>query len=101
MHTFLVWACKSQDFAQSQNFFERLHDCETVTFRNSELNEHLFSIGITNIKRFMCGQNTESTEHFLLNCFLYYYEINNLLSNLTGVLEKQPATMTKEILLIA
>ena len=49
----------------------------------------------------MCGHNTESTEHFLLNCFLYSYERNNLLSNLTGVLEKQPATMTKENLLKA
>ena len=49
----------------------------------------------------MCGHNTESTEHFLLNCFLYSYERNNLLSNLTGVLEKQPAIMTKENLLKA
>ena len=49
----------------------------------------------------MCGHSTESTEHFLLNCFLYSYERNNLLSNLTGVLEKQPATMTKENLLRA
>ena len=38
---------------------------------------------------------------FLLNCFLYSYERNNLLSNLTGVLEKQPATMIKENLLRA
>ena len=35
MHKFLVCACKSQDFAQIQNFFARLHDCETMTFRNS------------------------------------------------------------------
>ena len=35
MHKFLVCAGKSQDFAQSQKSFERLHDCETVTFRNS------------------------------------------------------------------
>ena len=67
----------------------------------SQLNEHLFSIGLTNIKGCMCGHNTESTEHFLLNCFLYSYERNNLLSNLTGVLEKQPAIMTKENLLKA
>ena len=44
----------------------------------------------------MCGHSTESTEHFLLNCFLYSYERKNLLSNLTGVLEQQPDTMTKE-----
>ena len=47
----------------------------------------------------MCGHSTESTDHFLLNCFPYTYVRNNLLFNLTGVLEKQPATMTKENLL--
>ena len=35
MHKFLVCACKSQDFAQSQKIFARSHDRETVTFRNS------------------------------------------------------------------
>ena len=35
MHKFLVCACKSQDFAQSQKKFARSHDRETVTFRNS------------------------------------------------------------------
>ena len=37
MHTFVVCACKSQDFAQSQKNFARSHDRETVTFRNSEM----------------------------------------------------------------
>ena len=35
MHKVLVCAYTSQDFAQSQNFFARSHDRETVTFRNS------------------------------------------------------------------
>ena len=35
VHTFLVCACISQDFAQSQKIFARSHDSETVTFRNS------------------------------------------------------------------
>ena len=35
MHKFLVCAYKSQDFAQSQKFFARSHDRETVNFRNS------------------------------------------------------------------
>ena len=65
------------------------------------MNKHFFSIGLTNIKGCMCGHSTESTEHFLLNCFLYSYERNNLSSNLTGVLEKPPDTMTKENLLRA
>ena len=35
MHKFLVCAYKSQDFAQNQKCFALLHDCETVTIRNS------------------------------------------------------------------
>ena len=35
MHNCLVFACKSQDFAQSQKFCARSHDRETVSFRNS------------------------------------------------------------------
>ena len=35
MHNFLVCACTSQDFAQSQKFFAQLHDRETLTFSNS------------------------------------------------------------------
>ena len=35
MHNFLVCSYKSQDFAQSQKFFARSHDHETVTFRIS------------------------------------------------------------------
>ena len=35
IYKFLVCACKSQDFAQSQKNFARSHDHETVTFRNS------------------------------------------------------------------
>ena len=37
MHTFVVCACKFQDFAQSQKIFARSHDREIVTFRNSVL----------------------------------------------------------------
>ena len=36
MHKFLVFACKSQDFAQIQKKFARSHDRVTVTFRNSD-----------------------------------------------------------------
>ena len=35
MHNFVVCACKSQDFAQSQKYFALSHDRETVTFKNS------------------------------------------------------------------
>ena len=35
IHIFLVYAYKSQDFAQSNRNFARSHDRMTVTFRNS------------------------------------------------------------------
>ena len=35
IHIFLFCTCKSQDFAQGHKNFVRLHDRETVTFRNS------------------------------------------------------------------
>ena len=35
MHKFLAFACKSQDFAQSQKNFAPSHDGVTVSFRNS------------------------------------------------------------------
>ena len=35
IHKFLVYACKSQDFAQSQKKIARSHNLESVTFRNS------------------------------------------------------------------
>ena len=41
MHEFLVCACKSQDFAQSQKKFARSYDGETVTFRNSGVRLHV------------------------------------------------------------
>ena len=37
MHTFLICAYKSPDFAQTPENFARSHDCETMTFRNSAI----------------------------------------------------------------
>ena len=37
--SFLVWVYTSQDFAQTQQNFARLHDRVTVTFRNSAIKQ--------------------------------------------------------------
>ena len=42
MHEFLVCTYNSQDFAQTQENVARLHDPETVTFRNSGLHNLWF-----------------------------------------------------------
>ena len=39
MHISLDFAYNSQDFAQTQDNFARLHDRETVTFRNSVISD--------------------------------------------------------------
>ena len=41
MYKLLVYACKSQDFAQSQKKIAQSHDHETMTFRNSGVMCHL------------------------------------------------------------
>ena len=43
MHEYLVYAYKSQDFAQCQKNFARSHDRETVTFRNSDKLLYIFN----------------------------------------------------------
>ena len=45
MHKFLVCACKSQDFVQSQNHLARLHDLEALTFRNSGKGKPSHTVG--------------------------------------------------------
>ena len=42
MHKLLVFASKSQDFAQSQKNVARSHNCETVTFRDPALSCPLY-----------------------------------------------------------
>ena len=41
MYKLLVYACKSQDFAQSQKKIAQSHNHETLTFRNSVVKCHL------------------------------------------------------------
>ena len=48
----------------------------------SQLNQHLFTIGRSNTPGCLCGCPTESVEHFLLDCFLYRIEREELLNYL-------------------
>ena len=59
MHNFLVCACKSPDFAQSQNNFVRSHDRETVTFRNSGSRLIIYIQFIV-----FCGENRWNFDNF-------------------------------------
>ena len=57
MHEFLVCACKFQDFVQSQEIFAQVHNCETVTFRNTGVICHASHV----------------TCHMSLNIYMYIF----------------------------
>ena len=49
------------------------------------LNEHRFSIGLSETKLCICGA-TENNDHFLLNCFLYTEERRHLFNTVEQIL---------------
>jgi hypothetical protein len=61
----------------------------------SQLNQHLFEVGNIQSPRCLCHAPCESTEHYLLDCFLYSNERQQLFSNLKGILEKDPTKYTR------
>ena len=54
----------------------------------SQLNSHLYSFALSPTPNCLC-QALETTKHFLLDCFLYSNERNELFTKLAGVLEKK------------
>ena len=50
----------------------------------SQLNDHLFSMRLTNSTGCLCREPVESTEHFLLDCFLYDAERQELFNSISG-----------------
>jgi len=61
----------------------------------SQLNQHLFEVGNIQSPRCLCHAPIESTEHYLLDCFLFANERHELFSNLKGILEKDPSNYTR------
>ena len=55
----------------------------------SQLNDHLFTMRLTNTTGCMCREPVESTEHFLLDCFLYDVERKELFTSISGILIKK------------
>ena len=54
----------------------------------SQLNSHLYSFGLSSTPNCLC-QVQETTKHYLLDCFLYSIERNELFDKLKGVLERK------------
>ena len=55
----------------------------------TQLNDHLFTMRLTNTTGCLCHEPVESTEHFLLDCFLYEVERQELFANISGLLIKK------------
>ena len=72
---------------------------DQVRLERTKLNSHIYTIGISTTQGCLCGHKYETTEHFLLNGFLYTFERNVLLSNISGILEKSQTAMSKENLI--
>ena len=67
----------------------------------SQLNDHLFRVGLSKTKGCLCGYEIESTQHFLLDCFLYQperVELLGYLKNTRHVLNRPLDTYTRESL---
>ena len=55
----------------------------------SQLNDHLFSMRLSNTPSCICLEPLETTEHFILDCFMYEVERQELFTNIAGLLIKK------------
>jgi hypothetical protein len=61
----------------------------------SQLNEHLYKLGLSETKGCLCGAPSEDTMHYLLDCFLYENDRIELFDSLDGLTEKDPGKYTR------
>ena len=90
---------KTKIFNYGPKFHNSIHTQLRVGM--SQLNDHLFRVGISKTKGCLCGHKTESTQHFLLDCFLYQperVELFRYLKNTRHVLNMPLSTYTRESL---
>ena len=55
----------------------------------SQLNDHLFAMRLSNTPSCICSEPLETTEHFILDCFMYEVERQELFTNISGLLIKK------------
>ena len=65
-----------------------------LRLKRSNLNSHLFSIGLSTSPSCICGQ-PETVKHFLLDCKLYEQARGQLFAKLEGLLEMRVSKYTK------
>ena len=69
---------KYKHFARGPKFSNTL--LTRIRVGRSSLNQHKFTIGLTDSPECICHHTTESPEHFFLECFLYSSERQILFS---------------------
>ncbi len=79
-------ACKV--FNYGHKYSNMLHT--QLRLGRSQLNEHLYQIGLSETKGCLCGAPSEDTNHYLLDCFLFENDRSELLYSLNGLLDKDP-----------
>jgi hypothetical protein len=83
--------CKVFDYGGK--FSNRLHT--QLRLGRSQLNEHLYKLGLSDTKACLCGAPTEDTSHYLLDCFLFENERKELFDSLDGHLDKAMSICTR------
>jgi hypothetical protein len=74
-------------FNQGDKYINRLHT--QIRLGRTQLNENLFNLGLSETKECLCGSPSESSAHFLLDCFLYDKDREELFKSLDTLLEKR------------
>ena len=57
--------------------------------KKSQLNDHLFTMRLSNTPSCICSEPLETTEHYILDCFMYEVERQELFTNISGLLIKK------------
>lgn len=73
-------------FSLGDKYINRLHT--QIRLGRTQLNENLYKIGLADTKGCLCGAPSESTAHYLLDCFLYDNDRKELFESLGALLEK-------------
>jgi hypothetical protein len=80
-------------FNLGDKYPNRLHT--QIRLGRTQLNENLFRIGLADTKECLCGAPSETTAHYLLDCFLYDNDRLELFESLDVLLEKSMDRCTR------
>ena len=80
-------------FNMGDKYLNRLHT--QIRLGRTQLNENLYKIGLADTQGCLCGAPSETTAHYLLDCFLYENNRKELSESLDVLLERDWAKHTR------